>query len=57
MRIVNWNIERHAPSKWRAKSLLAEIAELDPDVLCLTEAWEESAAALGGHAISAPGAL
>ncbi len=57
MRIVNWNIERHAPATWQAKSLLAEIAGLGPDVLCLTEAWEGSAADLGGYAISAPGAL
>lgn len=56
MRIVNWNIERHGPATWQAKSLLAEIAELGPDVLCLTEAWEASAATLGGHAISARGA-
>lgn len=56
MRIVNWNIERHGPATWQAKSLLAEIAELGPDVLCLTEAWEASAATLGGYAISAPGA-
>ena len=56
MRIVNWNIERHGPATWQAKSLLAEIAELGPDVVCLTEAWEASAEALGGHAISAPGA-
>ncbi len=56
MRIVNWNIERHGPSTWQAKSLLAEIAELEPDLVCLTEAWEDSAAALRGHAISAPGA-
>lgn len=56
MRIANWNIERHGPSTWQAKSLLAEIAELGPDVLCLTEAWEASAVTLGGHAFSAPGA-
>ncbi len=56
MRIVNWNIERRGPSTWQAKSLLAEIAELGPDVLCLTEAWEMSAAGLGGYAVSAPGA-
>ena len=56
MRIVNWNIERRGPSTWQAKSLLAEIAELGPDVVCLTEAWEASAEALGGHSISAAGA-
>ena len=55
-KIVNWNIERNGPATWQAKSLLAEIAELGPDVVCLTEAWETSAEALGGHAISAPGA-
>lgn len=56
MRIVNWNIERHGPSKWQAKSLLDEIARLDPDIVCLTEAWETSAAPLGGFAVSATGA-
>lgn len=56
MRIVNWNIERHGPATWQAKSLLAEIAELGPDVLCLTEAWEASVTTLGGHSISARGA-
>lgn len=56
MRIVNWNIERHGPDSWQARSLLDEIARLDPDLLCLTEAWESSAAPLGGFAVSAAGA-
>lgn len=56
MRIVNWNIERHAPQTWQAKSLLAEIERLEPDIVCLTEAWETSAELLGGCSISAPGA-
>lgn len=55
MRIVNWNIERHGPLTWQAKSLLAEISELEPDIVCLTEAWEASAASLGGFSISATG--
>lgn len=56
MRIVNWNIERHAPSSWQSTSLLSEIGQLDPDIVCLTEAWETSAELLGGHSISAAGA-
>lgn len=56
MRIVNWNIERRSPSTWQAKSLLGEIAQLDPDVVCLTEAWETSADQLGGHSVSTTGA-
>ncbi|MFN7055205.1 endonuclease/exonuclease/phosphatase family protein [Hyphomonas sp.] len=52
---MNWNIARHAPSSWQARSLLAEIQQLNPDLVCLTEAWNASAAPLGGYAISAPG--
>ncbi len=55
MRIVNWNIERHAPSTWQARSLLAEISQLNPDILCLTEAWETSTEQLGGFPISSTG--
>lgn len=55
MRIVNWNIERNAPSSWQAQSLLTEIKSIEPNLLCLTEAHETSCNALSGHSISAKG--
>ncbi|MEZ5986002.1 MAG: endonuclease/exonuclease/phosphatase family protein [Hyphomonas sp.] len=55
MRVVNWNIERHAPHTWQAVSLMEEIAELTPDVICLTEAWRQSTEAFGGFSVSASG--
>lgn len=55
MRIINWNIERHGPASWQARSLIDEITGLSPDLICLTEAWERSLDALGGHALSARG--
>ena len=55
MRIVNWNIERRKPSSWQARSLVDEIASLEPDYVCLTEAWKQSLADFGGHVISAEG--
>jgi len=55
LRIVNWNIERRKPSSWQARSLVDEIASLEPDYVCLTEAWKQSLADFGGHVISAEG--
>lgn len=55
MRVVNWNIERRAPQSWQSVSLMEEIDELAPDVICLTEAWRQSAEPLGGFSISANG--
>lgn len=53
--IVNWNIERQAPDKRRARIMIERIAALSPDVVCLTEAFEGSTADLGGFEISTPG--
>lgn len=55
VRIVNWNIERRVPSSWQAKSLVDEISELVPDVICLTEAWKQSLESVGGYSISSRG--
>ncbi|MEO9969674.1 MAG: endonuclease/exonuclease/phosphatase family protein [Hyphomonadaceae bacterium] len=52
IRVVNWNIERRGPHTWQAASLISEIADLHPDLVCLTEAHEVSLDALGGHVIS-----
>jgi exonuclease III len=53
--LVNWNIERRRPGSWQAASMLADIQAQMPDIVCLTEAWEDSARALGGHSIAAKG--
>lgn len=55
MRLVNWNIERNGPASAKAMSLMAEIASLSPDLICLTEAWEGSLEAFSGHALTAKG--
>lgn len=55
MKIVNWNIARHAPAKRQAKLILERIAAEEPDVVCLTEAHEASLAPLGGHQLAARG--
>ena len=52
---MNWSIERRKPSSWQARSLMNEIALLEPDYLCLTEAWKQSLVDFSGHVISAAG--
>ena len=52
LKVVNWNIERRSLQAWQAASLISEIAEFVPDLVCLTEAHETSLAMLGGHTIS-----
>ena len=51
-RLVNWNIERRAAHSWQVKSLIAEIAVYQPELVCLTEAHEDTLAAFGGHVMS-----
>lgn len=53
--IINWNIERQAPSKRRAQIMMERISALSPDVICLTEAFEGSTTTLGGFEISVRG--
>lgn len=55
MRLVNWNIERADPASEDADFLIGEIHSLQPDLVCLTEAWEGSLERFGGHTLSAPG--
>ncbi|MEP7210007.1 MAG: endonuclease/exonuclease/phosphatase family protein [Alphaproteobacteria bacterium] len=56
MRIVTWNIERKAPESAASRTMLARIATLEPDIVCLTEAHEGSPASFGGHALFDVGA-
>ncbi|QNL18632.1 endonuclease/exonuclease/phosphatase family protein [Hyphobacterium sp. CCMP332] len=53
--LLNWNIERHGPQTWQAKSLLSEIVEIKPNIVCLTEAHDASASDLGGHSVGVVG--
>jgi len=55
LRLINWNIERRGPLKWQAASIASEIASLDPDLVFLTEAHENSMLGRGGHTLSHPG--
>lgn len=55
MRIVNWNIARHPPHSWQSKSLIEEIGSLSPNLICLTEAWQNSLDRFGGYTISSRG--
>lgn len=55
LQIVNWNIERQAPDKRRAKIMMERISAISPQLVCLTEAFEGSTAALGGYEISTRG--
>ncbi len=56
MRIVTWNISRHAPDTPAAREMLERIMAAAPDVVCLTLGYETSLAALDGHVISNAGA-
>lgn len=55
MRIVNWNIERQSPDTRRARIMMERVSALEPDVVCLTEAFEGSTDVLGGYEISTRG--
>ena len=41
VRTVNWNVEWARPGSAKAKELLARILAKEPEVVCLTEAYEE----------------
>ncbi len=56
MRIVNWNLSRHAPDTPEAAVMIARIRNADPDLICLTKAYEDSLADFGGHQLSEAGA-
>ena len=53
---VNWNIERRAPHSCQASVLVERAVAQQPDVICLTEAYEGSTVILGGHEIADRGA-
>lgn len=57
MRIVNWNLARHAPGSWQADGLVERIKAASPDLVCVAEAHEGSLSALGGHTLSDRGVL
>lgn len=55
-RILTWNLERNGPSSSKGRELGARILAQSADLVCLTEAHEGSASALGYYEISAEGA-
>lgn len=54
--IVNWNFERRPPHSRQAQTMTDRVMAQRPDVVCLTEAYEGSTVALGGHEIGSRGA-
>ncbi|MFN3688710.1 endonuclease/exonuclease/phosphatase family protein [Salinarimonas sp.] len=54
-RILTWNVERKDPSSAKGRELGARILAQAADLVCLTEAHQGSAAALGYEEISAEG--
>lgn len=54
--IVNWNFERRLPHGRQAQTMMDRVIAQRPDVVCLTEAYEGSTVALGGHEIANRGA-
>lgn len=57
MRIVNWNLARHAPDAWQGVELTSRIKAARPDLLCVTEAHTHSLNELGGHVLTDRGVL
>ncbi|MBI1339219.1 hypothetical protein GC169_03260 [bacterium] len=57
MRLVTWNMAGHKPDSPHAIEAMARIAELAPDIVCLTDAHEGSTAPLGGYRASDIGAV
>jgi endonuclease/exonuclease/phosphatase family metal-dependent hydrolase len=51
--VVTWNMEWKQPGSAAAKLMLERIAAQDPDIICLTEAYRDVLAALGGYQIEA----
>jgi endonuclease/exonuclease/phosphatase family metal-dependent hydrolase len=57
MRVLTWNFERKPPASWQAGIMVDRIAALQPDIVCLTEAYDRSLEALGGSALSTEGVV
>lgn len=53
---LNWNFERRPPHSRQAATMVDRVVAQRPDVVCLTEAYEGSTVALGGHEIADRGA-
>ncbi len=56
MRLVTWNLGRRVAAGPEAREVIRRIANVHPDVACLSEAQADSAAALDGHVIEDAGA-
>jgi hypothetical protein len=56
MRLITWNLGRHAPDTAQSRLMLERIAAEAPQVVCLTHAYASTPAPLGGHVISDTGA-
>jgi len=54
--LVNWNFERRAQHTRQATTMLDRVVVQQPDVVCLTEAFDGSTVTLGGHEIADRGA-
>lgn len=52
LRIVTWNVQWANPKTDRGQACIDRLREVDPDVVCLTEAFENSLHALGGYSQS-----
>lgn len=57
MRVLTWNIERKRPRSWQGQELSRRIASAEPELICLTEAYEASLADCGGYSISTAGVV
>lgn len=57
MQIVNWNLARHAPDTWQARTLVDRIKAANADLVCVTEAHSHSLEELGGHVLADRGVL
>ena len=52
MKVLNWNLARHAPGTPEGRELLHRISAEHADVICVTEAHTGSLAELGGHVLT-----
>ena len=52
LRIATWNLQWARPTSDRGQRCLAMLSEIDADIICLTEAFEDSFAGWKGHSFS-----
>lgn len=55
MKILTWNLARHAPDNWQGEELAQRIQAADAEIVCATEAHAGSLDRLDGHVLSDPG--